>query len=163
MLNKTLIISAITVASIVSIGGYYLTNTVKAASSTEKYSPIVQALVDKFGLKQDEVDKVITATRQTQQERRTAEISQKLSQAVKDGKLTQSQADELNKILADTRPTKPQNWSTMPREEKEKWMDEHKDAVHTWAEKNNVDISSIIGFKGKGMGLERGMGNGMWK
>ncbi len=153
------ILLGLTVASVVTLlSGMALAAPIRA-NENNKYSPLVQGLVDKFGLNKNEVDTVITTVRGQQMQKRQAEIDTKLSQAVNDKKLTQAQKDELVKLQTEWRDTRPDNWASMSNEERKTYMDTHQDAMHAWATKNNVDIESILGFGGRG-GFDRGNGEG---
>jgi hypothetical protein len=92
--KKLLLASAATVA----ISGLALAATfpmVALAESAATGSSFAQILAQKLGIEESKVESALTATRDQLRSQRQAETAEELAQAVKDGKLTQRQADLL--------------------------------------------------------------------
>lgn len=148
------IIGAIAITA--TIGGVLLQPAM--AQSEPKATSLIQMLTDRFGLNKTEVDQVVTQYRSARMAQRQTEINAKLAQAVNDKKLTQSQADELKQLQQKWRNEKTTNWTELTREERQKLQESHRDEMHNWATKNNIDLQSILGFEGNRNGNGRGMG-----
>ncbi len=162
MNKKYLIISALTVG-VLGVTGYGLTHSVYAESAN-RYSPIVQKLIEKFNLNTSEVDKVIETERSERQADRQKNLEERLNQAVTNKEITEEQKA---KILAKHEELKnsKENWENLTREERQAKMQEHRTNLEQWAKDNGIDIKYLMGMGecGKGMkgGEGRGFGNGM--
>lgn len=140
-----------------------------AATGTNSNSQtsIVDRLVSKFGLNKADVQKVFDEDRATHQAERQAAVNDKLAQLVKDGKLTQDQADKLTakaKELADAREANRGKFKDMTDAERKAAIDKERDAIKTWLNDNKIDDQYArfvfggghLGPGGPGMG---GMGH----
>lgn len=164
----TLLITAIGV-------GLFTTTRVLAQNTTDNQNPmssLVQKIVDKFGLNKDEVQAVFDQDRTERQAemeknraKREAEMETKfkteLDQDVKDGKITQAQADLIlakREELKTKRQSEMQNTQNMTEEErkanmetKKTEMDTERKALEEWAKTNNIDMKYLMmGFGGRG-------------
>ncbi len=116
---------------------YILANPVNVKAATPTQAPLWEQVASRLGIG---TEKVQTAFEQIRQERQKAH----LDQLVKDGKITQSQADALFKKQAD--------WQARLGAIKKERED--------WLKSQGID-SSLFGLgQGKGMGGGRGMGMG---
>jgi len=180
--RNTLILGGVAVA--IALGGaIFLTNSKVLAQYQGKYPPIVQKLVDKFGLNTTEVDKVMEEVQaergtrmQEMQATRHAEIEAKLTQAVQDGKLTEDQKTQILAKLAEMEPVQNRagdtaGWFDLSAEERQTKMDEMRNSMEqrradleAWVDSLGVDLDGILGydvFGGRGgPGGRGGFGDG---
>jgi len=108
----------------IALGGLMLTGTLwtgKAMTvrAVEPNQSIVDRLVARFNLNQDEVKGVFDEEQQARQEKMQAEMESRLDEAVKDGVITAEQKEALLK-----KQTEWQEKEKQLREEKQKWMEE---------------------------------------
>jgi hypothetical protein len=142
-MNKKILVPtiALTVLSILGVVG---TKTIKA-DDVNNYPPIVQRLVEKFNLNEDDVKKVFDEERQQRQDDRQKQLEEGLNKAVSDGVITSEQKQAFLDKHSNMEQQRGQN-----REE-----------MQTWFEENGIDqtkLSSYIGFMGRGFG--KGFGEG---
>ncbi|KKS30626.1 hypothetical protein A2380_00090 [candidate division WWE3 bacterium RIFOXYB1_FULL_43_24] len=162
--RDTLILGGI--AAAIALGGaVFFTNSKVLAQYRGKYPPIVQKLVDKFGLNTTEVDKVMEEVQaergtrmQEMQATRHAEIETKLTQAVQDGKLTEDQKTQILTKIAEMEPVQnraaeTEGWFNLSAEERQAKMDEMRDAreqrraeLQAWEDSLGVDLDEILGY-----------------
>lgn len=138
--------------------------TPEESSQQSDLPPFVQRLVDKFGLNKDEVIKEIQVERQEKQAEMQTRHQEKMAQAIKDGLLTQEQADELVKKMEEQRG-QGQDLKDLSPEERQAKMEQHRLEMEQWAKEQGIDLVAVheaIGFGGPGMGGEgKGKGRGM--
>ena len=146
---KNLLFLAI-VLGVIGLGTFLAVKTVKAEDN-KNYPPIVQKLVEKFGLKEDEVTGVFDEVRQEHQQKMQAEMESRLDEAVKDGVITAEQKEALVKKQAE--------W-----QERQRQMMEEK---RKWVEESGIDFEKLApywggcgrrGFGGKGFGWGHPLG-----
>ncbi len=136
--SKTLIVaSAITGA--VGIAG--ISTTAMAATSNSDYPPIVQKLADKFHLNPMDVQQVFKDEQATHNKDRQQKLEDKLTAAVKDGKLTE---DQKTKLLAKLDSLK----SEFKTENHQDRMANHQklhDELEAWAKDNGItNLDTIL-------------------
>ncbi len=137
-------------ASITGIG------MASAASSTNGQSTLIDKLVAKFNLNKDDVQKVFDEDRASHQAEREQKMKERLDQAVKDGKISQSQEDKLIAKLKDMESQREANRDAM----KDKTEDERKTArdkeradFKQWLSDNNIPedlVPQPLGMRGHG-------------
>ncbi len=117
--------------------------------TANQFSPLVQKLVDKFGLNPTEVQQVVDEERQERQEQMDTKLNEKLTQLVSEGKLTeekkqaiiakheqmQAKHDELKDLSPEERREKMQAWS---------------EEMKRWAEDQGIDLPVLMGPVGRG-------------
>lgn len=154
MKNKILISSL--VVGLVSFAGVLGLQKVRA-EDTNNFSPLIQRIVEKFNLNKDEVSGVVSNFRGEQQKLRQQDITDRLAQAVKDGKITE---DQKNTILAKVTEWQSQmgTMNSLTVEERRTKMNEHRTEMQEWEKNTGIDLQGILG---KGAGGTRGLGMGM--
>lgn len=151
MLSKKSLLVAGAVASI-GLGGAAVTaNTV---SATTKNDSIVDKIATKFSLDKNEVQKVFDEDRTAHEAERHAKIEEKLSQAVKDGKLTE---DQKSKIIAKMEEMKanmpdPSTMGDKTIEQHKADMEAKRTELEAWAKENNIP-TEYLRFVGPGGGI----------
>lgn len=110
---------------------------VNAQSSTSGGTSLVDKIAQKFNLNKSDVQKVFDEDRASHEAERQQKMEERLTQAVKDGKLTQAQADAIKAKL--------QEMKTFMDSLKDKTEQERRDAMKTkmdelkqWAADNNI-------------------------
>jgi hypothetical protein len=111
-------------------------------TSTDPMSGLVQKIADKFNLNKDEVQAVFDAQRTEMEAERTQEMKDRLAQAVKDGKLTQDQADKITAKLAEMKANR-EDLSGKTPEERHEAMKAARDEIKKWAEDNNIPMEYL--------------------
>ena len=128
--SKKLIVAA---SSLGVIGAAGIGATAIAASdnSSGNYPPIVQKIASTFGLDPAKVNDVFKQQRQANLQNHQAKLKAALDQAVKDGKLTQNQAD---KLIAELKTLRDQF-----RDNKQQNRQDFKAQLNQWAEDNGIN------------------------
>lgn len=141
-MKKVIIASSITALGVTGLAGGAVFATANSTSGTDPMSGLVSAIATKFNLKKDDVQKVFDEQRTQMETQREQEVKDQVAQLVKDGKLTQAQADKINAKRAElvkereANRTSEQNLTDAQRKTK---MEERKTALDTWLKDNNID------------------------
>lgn len=158
-----LIVAAATVATVGSLGAVGAVsaatdNSAAASSGTNPMSSLVEKIASKFNLNQDDVAAVFDEARSEREAEMKQERSDRISQAVTDGSLTQEQADYITAALAEIDSLRgdgnPEDENDTTREQIRTKMD----TLRTWAEQQNLELRNIIGGPGHGHGGPGGFG-----
>lgn len=144
----------------VAAGAFGLVSLVGLATAATETKPVslASAIATKFNLKEADVQSVIDANHEARHAYRETERADRIAAAVKDGTITQSQADALTKKLAELEafhPAKPTD-GTRPTEAEMTAMKAKMEAFRTWATENKIP-KELIGRGGHG-GLRFGGG-----
>jgi hypothetical protein len=113
-----------------------------STNSTDAMSGLVSTIATKFNLKKDDVQKVFDEQRTQMETQREQEVKDHVAQLVKDGKLTQAQADKINAKRAElvkereANRTSEQNLTDAQRKTR---MEERKTTLDTWLKDNSID------------------------
>lgn len=141
-MKKVIIASSIAALGVTGLAGGAVFATANNTSGTDPMSGLVSAIATKFNLKKDDVQKVFDEQRTQMETQREQEVKDQVAQLVKDGKLTQAQADKINAKRAElvkereANRTSEQNLTDAQRKTK---MEERKTALDTWLKDNNID------------------------
>ncbi len=160
--KSLLVLGAVALTAAASYGVFTMKNVY--AETNTKYPPLVQKLIEHFNLSTSEVDKIMAqdqadreAKRAEMQAKRHQEIEDKLTQAVKDGKITE---DQKTKILAKLDEIKPKNEDKPKREDLSKLTQAERKAkmeafrkereqikadFEAWQKSLGVDLQEILG------------------
>lgn len=149
-IKKSLAVASIvTTLSVAALAGVGLVN---AQSSTQSGTGLVDKIAQKFNLNKSDVQKVFDDDRAAHDAQRQQQMEDRLTQAVKDGKLTQAQADAIKAKL--------QEMKTFMDSQKDKTPQERHDAMKTkmdelkqWATQNNIPTEYLP----MGHGMHGGM------
>jgi len=153
-MKKAIIILTV-VLGLFALVGY---GTVRAYSGEPGgYPPVVQKLVERFGLDEDEVKAVFDEQRTEQKQQMQARFEKRLSQFVSDAKITEEQKQTILAKKAEMRGTH-EDCAGLSAEERKQKMEEHKAEMESWAEKNGIDLSLLPMLMGGGPGHRRGFG-----
>jgi uncharacterized membrane protein YhiD involved in acid resistance len=145
-MKKVIIASSIAALGVTGLAGGAVFATANSTSGTDAMSGLVSAIATKFNLKKDDVQKVFDEQRTQMETQREQEVKDQVAQLVKDGKLTQAQADKINAKRAElvkereANRTSEQNLTDAQRKTK---MEERKTALDTWFKDNNIDSQYV--------------------
>ncbi len=145
-MKKVIIASSIAALGVTGLAGGAVFATANSTSGTDPMSGLVSAIATKFNLKKDDVQKVFDEQRTQMETQREQEVKDQVAQLVKDGKLTQAQADKINAKRAElvkereANRTSEQNLTDAQRKTK---MEERKTALDTWFKDNNIDSQYV--------------------
>lgn len=160
----------IPMAAVAVIGaGVYGVTQVSADSTSANTDPrasLIQKLSDTFKLDKSKVQEVFDQDMKDRQAEREKNYEERLTQAVKDGKLTEDQKSkvlaEYNKLKAEIEEQMKNTSAT--KEERRAAMDKIRDEAEAWAKANNIDAKWLMAggphLRGMGPGMGRGMMGG---
>ena len=126
---------------LMGIAGFYGLKTARADEASQ-YPPVMQKLVERFNLNEDEVKAVFDDFRVERQAEMKARFEERLNQAVSDGQISEEQKQL---IIA-------------KHEELRAERNAKRDELKTWAEENGIDLQLFFGPKGG-----RGKHPGCWQ
>ena len=118
-----------------------------SAYSGSGSSSIIDQLVSRFSLNEDEVQEVFDANRTERTAEKQANQEDKLATAVADGDLTQEQSDLITAKLTETKDDfvdDNENLSDKTTEERKELMEARKAEIEAWAEENGIDSSYLM-------------------
>jgi flagellar biosynthesis GTPase FlhF len=143
-MNKKILIPALLVA----IGGGLLYGVSNASANfgwgNGEYPPIVQKLVEKFNLNEDEVKSFFDEQRQERQQQMLQTKEERLNQAVSDGVITEGQKQALQ-----------EKWQEM-WQERQVEREQHQEEMQNWFEEQGIDPEALMqygGFGHRGFGM----------
>lgn len=150
------------VAGATALAGAYGATTAKAADSTT-LPPMIQGIAEKFGLNKDEVQKYMTEKRQENRVERQAEreafLTTKLDEAVKAGKITESQKTAIL-VKHEEIQAKREGYMNLSRDEKRAKMQEFRTEMQTFLKDQGIDGSVMPAPQGPKGGMGGGMHRG---
>lgn len=135
-----------------------------AQSEQSGYATLVQRLAEKFGLKETDVQTVFDDARKEKQKNNQVRIEERLSQAVKDGKLTETQKRRVldkHAELMKANDAQREAMKNLTPEERRVAKEKARTELEQWAQDNGIDSQYLFmgmngrGMHGKGMGMMR--------
>jgi hypothetical protein len=144
--KPALIIATIAVLGISGVGAY----SVQQAHAAAPAPSLIDALVQRFGLNKADVQQVFDANKAAHQADRKQHETDRLAEAVKDGKLTQAQADLITAKQAEIKIFMNSLKDKTPAE-KASAMKIEMDSLKQWATDNKIPPQFVgpFGFMGK--------------
>lgn len=127
-------------------------NNVNASFYGLEKDTIVSTLSQKLGVSEDKVQKAFDEIHSDRRAEMESRYQDMLSQAVKDGKLTEAQKKLLiakHNELFSQRETHFDELKNMTPQERKAKMQKRRDELENWAQQNDIDPSYLAGF-GKG-------------
>lgn len=158
--NNKVVISGLALG-VIALAGAAVYGINQASADENNRNTIIQKIVERFGLNQEEVEQVFEEHKQEKQAERQAEKEEALSQAVTDGKITEEQKQLILQKMEENKGFKS-SLKDLSQDEKRQKVQEHREEMKAWAEENGIDMKEIMPNKGgkKGMrGMNRGNGN----
>lgn len=126
----------------------------------DMHETLVQRIAQKFGLQQSSVQAVFDDVRKERQAEMQKRLEDRLTQAVKDGKLTDAQKNLIlakHKEMQANREKNRDAWMKMSPEERRNERQKTRAELEAWAKANNIPLEWVMPY-GRG-----GMGMGRWK
>lgn len=162
---------AVGVAGVLGLGA--LGAQAYASNASGSYPPIVQKLVQRFGLSEADVQQVFDQDRQDRTAQMEAKFTAHLDQLVKDGKLTEAQKTSIIAKRAELQSQQAAfmaSLKTMTSQQRQDAIKKMRDDLAAWAQANGIDVHQLmgglmIGGRGHGFGLGHMLGamHGMGK
>jgi len=134
-LQKSLLVAGTITA--VGLGSLGAASVASAATSNTGSDSLIDKLATKFHLNKDEVKAVFEENRAAHKAEREQEMKDRLAQAVKDGKITQDQAEKITAKATEMK-TFMESLKDKTPEERKSAMDAKRDELKKWAEDNNI-------------------------
>lgn len=141
-------------AVILVLTGVAVFGAINASAQTVRLNPhdsLIQKLVQKFNLNEDEVRAVFEEEKAAMHTKMQAQLEEKLNQAVADGKLTEEKKQLIltkHKELKQQRETLMEEMKNLSEEERKEKMEQHRASLEAWAEENGIDMEYLM-FKVK--------------
>lgn len=126
---------------------------VNAQSSQTSGSGLVDKIAQKFNLNKDDVQKVFDEDRASHEAEMQQKMDERLTKAVKDGKLTQAQADAIKSKLSEMKSFMD-SLKDKTEDERHEAMKTKMDELKQWATDNNIPK----GYMPMGHGMRGGPG-----
>lgn len=161
MKNKIILPAAILLIA----GAAFFGTTAYAQGNQNGQRDMVQELAQKLGLDESKVQTAFDEIRSEHQEEMQAQFTDRLNQAVSEGKLTEDQKNliiQKHEELSSQRESERDQVQEMTREERRDFMQERRQEMQQWAEANGIDLQYLMGPEG-GRGPGTGMHGGMNK
>lgn len=147
----------------VGLAGLGTMGVAKAATSStndphgDPQSSIIEKIASKFNLNKDEVKKVFDEDHTARQAEHEARMQQTLDQLVKDGKLTQEQADKLTAKAKELKADRDANRDSMKdksESERKSARDAKREELKKWLSDNGIseEYARFLGGGGRGHG-----------
>ena len=148
-MNKKIIVSTLGLAALLT-GAFFGVNAVKADEESSTH-PMVQALVERFNLNEDEVETFFSEQKEERHQVVQQNKEDRLSEAVSDGVITEEQKSALT-----------EKWGEM-HEENMQERQSHRDEMQAWMENEGIDHDALMEYAGFGKGEFGKMGKGMMR
>lgn len=141
--------AAVAVAGITGLGVASAAD--QTSSNTNPMSGLVSAIAKKFNLKETDVQAVFDENRSQMEAQRETEVKDQVAQLVKDGKLTQAQADLINTKRVELQKEREANRTS---DQSKSDMEARKTALDKWFSDNNIptDYRYLVFGGGHGHG-----------
>lgn len=130
----------ITAAGAAGLAGVAVVNATQYGNG--RANDMASAIAKKFNLKEADVQSVFDEQRSLRMADRETYVKDKVAQLVKDGKLTQAQANKINAKRAELnkeREVDREAHKGLTAEQRKAKMEEHKTAIDNWLKDNNID------------------------
>ena len=154
MNKKTLMVAAAITA--LGIGGAMgmqgVVNAATGTSSSDPMSSLVDKIASKFNLNKDDVQAVFDAQRTEMEAQRSQEVKDRIAQAVKDGKITQDQADKITAKLKEMQANRDA-MKDKTEAERQQARQQNRDDIKQWAQDNGISLDTLKSIMGKPHGL----------
>lgn len=158
MKHKKLLVGGLMTATLLGSSAFAL-NASAATNGNGFSDSLASKIATKFNLNKDEVKKVIDEDRTVRQAERQKNMltraEERLTQAVKDGKLTEAQKTKILDYLK-TQQSFMDSLKDKTEDERKTAMDQHRTEVQQWAKDNGIDEKYVM-MGGPGGG-RHGMG-----
>lgn len=147
---------AVVGAGVIGAALFTASKALAADSTATGRDSLIQKLADTFHVDKSKVEAVFNEHRATRQAEADTSYQERLSAAVKDGKLTEAQKSA---VLTEHAKLKAQAETAAAKtgDERRTAMKSVRDAAEDWAKANSIDVKWLLGG---GIGLHMGRGHG---
>lgn len=158
-----LIAGVVSSIALTGLAGISAVSAASTTSSTDGPTSLIEKLATKFNLNKDEVKAVFDEQRTEREATRQAKFEEHLTQAVKDGKLTE---DQKAKIIAKAtelktaREAKKEEMKDKTPEERRAAKEANRATLEQWAKDNNIPLEYLQFGKMAGHGSRGGVMKG---
>jgi len=131
--------------------GFVAYGTARAYAENESggYPPIIQKLVERFGLNEEEVKTVFDEAREERRVEMQTQFEDRLNEAIESGDITEAQKEAILAKREEMQANRGELKDLSPEERQEK-MQTHKEEMQAWAEANGIDLSQMRSLLGRG-------------
>lgn len=156
MNKKIIIVTLILVLGGVAVFGV----TQAAAQSPTPFTNLIQKLSQRFNLKEADVKAVFDEAKSERQSQMQVKFAERLTQLVKDGKLTEAQKQAVIVKHKELQEKHKQNWEqfkNLTPQQRSDFMQKQRTELETWAKAQGIDLNLIfgVGMHGKFHGFGR--------
>jgi hypothetical protein len=145
MLRKTVLLP---IAALVIGGTAFLGVSHVSAQNTDGHLDLIAAIAQKFNVPQDQVQQVFNDHRAKRQSEMQAKMDERLTQLVKDGKLTEDQKQAIIAKLAEEKNNfNPDSFKDLTPAQRREKMEQHRQEMENWAKSQGIDLSVIMPMK----------------
>ena len=138
-----LVAGAIATVGLTTVGGA-VGASAATASDFDPADGLMNRIATHFNLNKDEVAEVFKQDRVAHEEEEKVALQKRLDQAVKDGKLTDSQKDKIMAKVQEMRDEGPKMMTIKVKDGKHNIAFEQKhDELEAWAKKNNIPMEYL--------------------
>lgn len=134
-------VTGITLAGITGLG------VASAASGGSGQDGIIDKLAARFNLNKDDVAAVFEETKAEHEAEHQQKLEDRLTQAVKDGKLTEEQKAKILAKLNELHENHD-NWKQQTFEERQQVKQQMRDQLKQWAKDNNIPLQYVLFMHG---------------
>lgn len=153
-MKQKILIPVLTIA-VVGATFFGLSQTAQAeGTETKPMETLVQAISQKFGLNEAEVQAVFDEQREKHHTQMQEKLEKRLDQAVTDGKITEDQKIAILEKHEEMQKNH-ESLKDMTPEERKTYMQQKHEELQSWAEAEGIDLSVLM--MGHGMGRFHGM------
>jgi hypothetical protein len=165
VISMALVISAFTLLAFASISRVAAQTQSSSTPEVQQEAPrrgwgfdtIIQKLVERFGLNQEEVAAVFEEARDEKRAEMEQRHEERLNEAVQNGKLTEEQKNLILQKKEELQTQREQyKDQDVSQEDWQELREQHRADIKEWADENGIDTKYLMGPKGgHGPGGER--------
>ena len=156
-MNKKILMPVIAL-TIISMSMFGANAAYAQTTGNSPFQSLIQKIVEKFGLKQADVESVFEEHRNQKQQEMQQRYQTRLDEEVKNGTITEEQKQLILKKHEELQAEREKNrdaWQNMTQEERKAEHEKRQEEMKSWAEENGINLDQFFGFK-HGMGFRNG-------
>jgi len=151
-MKNTVIAIGVVVAIVVGVS--FVSPYTFAQDMVSPKNSLVEKLASTFNLDKTKVQAVFDQEFKAHHAERQAKFEEKLTQLVKDGKISEAQKQLLlqkHQQMQESRQEQMEKMKSMTVEERKAAMEAHKKELENWAKENDIDVQDLFPMGGKMM------------
>lgn len=143
MITKKILLPVLAVG--IMGAGLMSVSQVQAQANTNSFSSLVETLANKFNLDKSQVQSVFDEHKVQMQQEHQQKMENRLTQAVKEGKLTDAQKQAvLNKLAEFKKTFNADAFKNMTPQQKKEAMQKQHNELKEWAQSQGIDPSYLM-------------------